>query len=470
MIDMEEFEDVVIEFVRQDAPILLIVIDRDGNITDVNEYALKRLGDDIIGQDLKKIFLDFDNSMNLSRLSKDSTKNKLFNLDTPSELPETYYLSFFQLDDGIIVLGKPDVEKLENLSKKMVELNNEFATLTRDIQKKNIQLLKTEKALDSSLNGVAICNTRGKVTYVNPALLDIWGYEKKEVLGNDLEYLFDNSRELDSFIKGIKEEGSGKKEIKATRKGGSEIIVETSAAVIESDNGGSEGIVFTFMDITEKKKMEERKDILNSLLRHDIKNKAQIVQGYLQLLEDDVQISEEGKKFVEKALAGNRESVNLINKIRMLIKAQEGELETVDLRTSLEESFERVDDMAEDNEILVEVADIETPCKVRAGSLLKEVFSNIIENSIYHSGGSRIKIWSENDDEYCVCIIEDDGVGIQDDKKEEVFKKGFTTGKNRGTGLGLYLVKMLVESYGGSVEVKDSELGGARFDVRLKRE
>ncbi|MFP4001865.1 MAG: ATP-binding protein, partial [Thermoplasmata archaeon] len=49
------------------------------------------------------------------------------------------------------------------------------------------------------------------------------------------------------------------------------------------------------------------------------------------------------------------------------------------------------------------------------------------------------------------------------------FEKGYKYGESGGTGLGMYIVKEIVESYGGSVEVKDSELGGARFDVHMEK-
>ncbi|MFW6196984.1 MAG: ATP-binding protein [Thermoplasmatota archaeon] len=100
---------------------------------------------------------------------------------------------------------------------------------------------------------------------------------------------------------------------------------------------------------------------------------------------------------------------------------------------------------------------------------MDELVSNLIENSIKHSGCNRIRIEvTPREDEYIV-TVKDDGKGIPDEAKEKIFERGFKEGENAGSGLGMYLVKEIVESYGGSVEVKDSELGGARFDVHLQR-
>ena len=108
-------------------------------------------------------------------------------------------------------------------------------------------------------------------------------------------------------------------------------------------------------------------------------------------------------------------------------------------------------------------------CQIIGGPLLKDAISNIVENSIQHSKATTIKISCKHQKQKIICIIEDDGKGIPDEKKEEIFDKGYTTDKERGTGLGLYLVKMILKKYLGNIEVKDSELGGARFDIHLQK-
>ncbi|MFP4185294.1 MAG: ATP-binding protein, partial [Thermoplasmata archaeon] len=103
------------------------------------------------------------------------------------------------------------------------------------------------------------------------------------------------------------------------------------------------------------------------------------------------------------------------------------------------------------------------------GPLLEETISNLVENSIKHADCDKIRIKDEREEDECVVTVEDDGVGIPDEIKEKIFDRGYKQGENAGSGLGMYLVKEIVESYDGSVEVKDSELGGARFDVHLQR-
>lgn len=94
---------------------------------------------------------------------------------------------------------------------------------------------------------------------------------------------------------------------------------------------------------------------------------------------------------------------------------------------------------------------------------------NLLCNSIRHSEGSRIRIGGRKPEDEIVCNIEDYGRGNSDADKEKIFEKGYTTDDERGTGIGLFLVKKLLESYDGSIEVKDFELGGARFDIHLQK-
>ena len=114
---------------------------------------------------------------------------------------------------------------------------------------------------------------------------------------------------------------------------------------------------------------------------------------------------------------------------------------------------------------------------MQANPLLKDVFSNLVDNAVKHSGGPlalvvNVSKVSLNGSAYYRVAIEDNGNGIPDDKKEEVFhrfKRGQT--KARGTGLGLYLVKTLVEGFGGYVEIQNRVLEdytkGTRFLVYL---
>lgn len=113
-----------------------------------------------------------------------------------------------------------------------------------------------------------------------------------------------------------------------------------------------------------------------------------------------------------------------------------------------------------------------------ADELLIDVFANLIGNSIKHSGGKETidiklsKVSSNDDHGHYLVTIEDNGPGISDELKDKIFNRylrGDT--KARGSGIGLYLVKALIDSYSGKVWVEDRIRGdsskGNKFIVIL---
>ena len=118
-------------------------------------------------------------------------------------------------------------------------------------------------------------------------------------------------------------------------------------------------------------------------------------------------------------------------------------------------------------------------CLINANELVADIFSNLIWNAIKHSDPSKpimininISETRENSAKYCLVAIEDNGPGIEDEIKSKLFHR-FSRGKTnaKGSGLGLYLVKTLVESFHGNIKVEDRVQGdyskGVRFVVML---
>lgn len=234
---------------------------------------------------------------------------------------------------------------------------------------------------------------------------------------------------------------------------------------VTNEDGDHKKVTGIVIDIDERKETQRREDFLHSLLRHDVGNKIQIVQGYLQLTEE-YELPEELEDFLsegKKAIKNAQEIMEKIDVLREVVK--EEEIRTMDLCTIFETVISDHLDRLEKSGIELDYQKEEM--KVRGGALLEEMFSNLLENSIKHAECDKIRISSEIREEEVVVKIEDDGKGIPDEDKENLFQRGYKKGGSAGSGLGLYLVKEIAESYGGSVEVKDSSLGGAKFVVRL---
>ncbi len=333
---------------------------------------------------------------------------------------------------------------------------------------------KLHSLLESMNDWVWEMNIEGTHTYSNSAIEDLLGYEKEEVVGSSAWKLWpeDAKEEIneEDFKETLKKgEGWEKYKGKFQHKDGLIKVLESTAIPIYDNKGKLKGYRGIDRDITARSQAEEREEFLHSLLRHDVSNKIQLIDGYLTLL-GDLDLFEEAEGYVEKCKGVGKNTLNLIEKIRKLKKVkviEEEEMEKIVLDSILNSVIFDYENKLKEKEIQIDVE--EDLCTVEGGYLLEEVFSNLIENSIRHSDCNKIEIKTEVKEERCVVVYRDDGSGIREEDKEKVFKKGFRAGEKAGSGVGMYLVKEIVKSYGGSVEIKDSELGGVRVDVHLKK-
>ena len=258
-----------------------------------------------------------------------------------------------------------------------------------------------------------------------------------------------------------------------------------SAAPIRGKGGSEVAAVVTMRDVTERKRAEAeladekaRAELYVDLMGHDINNMNQIAMGYLELIASNPELDPDLRRTSSTALRAVRDSSRLIANVRKLQRERLGEYkpDVYDLGVLVEgvaEEFKYV----KDRYVNITCGAIKG-VRVRANELLKDVFINLIGNSIKHSSGPVFIQIRMNPEErrdgrrYCTVTVDDNGRGVPDDMKERIFdrlRRGDT--KAKGTGLGLYLVKSLVESYGGRVWVEDKVKGdhtkGARFVVML---
>ncbi|MGD0818557.1 MAG: ATP-binding protein [Methanomassiliicoccales archaeon] len=229
----------------------------------------------------------------------------------------------------------------------------------------------------------------------------------------------------------------------------------------------------------ERELMEEkgRAELYLDLLTHDINNYITAAMGYLQLAEMRLQLEEKDKKFINVPIRELRNSAELIANVRNIQMLETGRNrgQMVDICHMLEEikgEYEHPPGR-EVNITLVE----DGCCSNQVSSLLKDAIGNLVSNAIKHSSGPltvsiMLKSVSQSGANYLNVSVEDNGPGIPDEMKELVFDRSTRgTTKVTGHGLGLYLVKRLVEDQGGKVWVEDRVPGdrtkGARFVIML---
>lgn len=335
-----------------------------------------------------------------------------------------------------------------------------------------------ENVMDTMVDVLMKLDAEGRIRMANQACYNILGYEEGEVIEKPVDYIFaspEQNEELsDMLTKGelldrLLTKGYVKDvEIYFTTKDGEAIPMSLSASVMEDEDGTLTGIVCVAKDISERKQAEERAEFLHSLLRHDLGNKLQVIRGNLQLLEE-IDLPEGMDERLEHAVNGIDEATELIQNVRMLNQL-EGEIdhEPVTLNVVVKEAIDRHEDLRRQRDMEIE-NDVVDPVTVEAGPILKELFSNLIENSLVHSEGSTLRLSADEREETVVVTVEDDGKGIPDDLKDKILEKGFSGTGSTGSGLGMHLAERIARTYDGDFAVEDSEMGGARFVVTLNK-
>jgi len=221
-------------------------------------------------------------------------------------------------------------------------------------------------------------------------------------------------------------------------------------------------------DLAKRKEMVE---VYDRLLRHDLGNDLQVIAGFSDALvtmeTDDDQITE----YAGKIRQTSQSAAELIDSVGQTVKTleREGEPEVRELEPILTGVVEDV--RAKFDSLTVEYDPGGFEYEVYTGDLIDSVFSNVLSNAAVHNEGEvTVRLFAEEPGPDTVLIqVADDGTGIPESIRDEILEMGQKGPDSDGTGFGLRLARTLVESYGGTVEVRDSEWGGAEFRITLDR-
>jgi len=363
---------------------------------------------------------------------------------------------------------------------------------------------QTQAIVNTVVNGILTIDKQGIIEFLNPAAENIFGYSRKEVIGQNVNILMpepyhsEHDNYLDNYINTGKAKVIGiGREVTGKRKNGETFPMELAVSEMHLDKGGRKFVGIT-TDITARKQAENAlkqaqesadaanraKSIFLANMSHEIRTPLNAVIGFSELLSSMI-TEKKQKSYLDSIQIAGKSLLTLINDILDLSKIEAGQLniqyEAVNPYTIFEELNQifAVNIAAKNLELIVDIDEKLPPALLLDETRLRQVLLNLIGNAIKFTDSGYIKlsiknIFKVNDLSKVDLIISvaDTGIGISENQQEAIFEsfhqqEGQSNRKYGGTGLGLAITKKLVEMMNGQISVSSQTGGGSVFEITL---
>ncbi len=345
-----------------------------------------------------------------------------------------------------------------------------------------VERSKSSTIISCMTDGVLVINRDGQVVLRNAAAARMLPDSAAAPLPSPMEKL--GCIELQVLIDGVLKSGPGP--VISSR----EIILDkctymVNASSVREPNGEASGAVVELRDITALKKLEVAKSMFVSMVAHEVKSPLAAIEGQLMavLSGGGHECSEQAQQMLERALLRAKTLRTLVSDLLNLTAMETGNFvirrSPIELAKVVADAVDAHKEKAEAKRIALtfssEAEDRNTLVLADRDSLLM-VFSNLIDNAVkYTPEDGHVNVTIENDGVCARVHVKDDGIGMTAAEKESVFDE-FYRAKNEytvhvpGTGLGLTLVKRLVDMHHGKISIHTAPGAGSTFTVTLHRE
>ncbi|HCU57079.1 MAG TPA: hypothetical protein DF984_02440 [Anaerolineaceae bacterium] len=335
--------------------------------------------------------------------------------------------------------------------------------------------LTTRKRLESILTSlsdpVILADERGEVVYLNEAARQLPGIGRQKGIGVPLPALFvDEDLKAWSVMPGEEQQS---KEI--TTPDGKTYQASISPLTVDGRKVGTAGI---FRDISQYKQKDDLKTEFVTMVSHELRSPLTLVQGYAKIIRLAGNLNDQQDTYLANIINSVEEMKVLVQDLLELGRLDSGEalmLEEVSVEEVINKVRDSMEPLARQKHIDVRLDLPEEPVFIEADPmLLVQAINNLVDNAIqFTRNGRSILISARKQDESVLFAVQDDGPGIAPLDQRKIFKPFFhpegqaTVESRSGSGLGLSIVKSIVERHGGKVWF-DSKLGqGSTFYLQI---
>ncbi len=349
------------------------------------------------------------------------------------------------------------------------------------------QKTRLSQIFDSTSDGIVLVGPAGRIESANRRAGELLGFNPETIVGLGLADLVtdhfrsggDYRRALIAFRSALLGDADGEKEgdleLASVRK-----VLHWVARPTKDALGAPVGLTLTFQDVTREREAEQMKSDFVSFATHQLRTPLAGIKWMLELAAQESGVPPDAGSFIQDARASAERLIRLVNDLLDASRLERGKITVVSESIHLGPLTQSIlDEVAllikeKGHSLSVSGAD-QVPPVLADPQLLRQVILNLVSNAIkYTLPGGRISVQMIQDGDMVRWAIQDSGIGIPREAQDRLFEKFYRAEnvlaiETEGTGLGLYLVRLIVERLGGRVWCESEEGKGSTFLLTLRR-
>jgi PAS domain S-box-containing protein len=391
----------------------------------------------------------------------------------------------------LALITNDEINDVARYSNQMVSaLGNLSAWLERERDQLAAEKDKLSSILSNVADGVLATDQQGAIVLFNHAMVSITGWREKDALGKSVHSVIRTYDDTNRPVS-ITEQPAPKRRSAASERlnvrlvtrdqQNKHVVISTTTMPASADPQIKS--IFTFHDVTDEKELERMKLDFVSMAAHELRTPLTSIRGYLDILSAEMQskMDSQEQTFMNRAIIGANQLSTLIENLLNVSRIERGGLKLdvapISVKRLIDSTVETLQDIAAHNQItIITDADSAGERLVMADHFrIGEVINNLVGNAIsYSPAGTTISVsvTIDNRADLAKISVADQGYGIPAEATSHLFTKfyrvaGDLSQGSKGTGLGLFISKAIVEAHKGKIWV-DSVVGkGSVFSFTL---
>ena len=339
---------------------------------------------------------------------------------------------------------------------------------------------RLESTFQSMLSGVLVVDREGRLRLINSAARRIFGVSSSDGIGRPLQSVI-SDRTVQELVQTSFEQGEEKTQ-EFSIFSPSERIFHIQTSLLRDESADVAGVVATFNDITELRNIERMKTEFVASVSHELRTPLTSVKGFIRTLLDDTEgyYSREMQREFYQIIDNECDRlVRLISDLLNVSRIETGRAlelvpKEVNLRSLIEKRVASQRSYTARHTFVVDAPE-DFPSIIADEDKVDQILTNLLSNAVkYSPNGGEIRVEIRDLGDMVTVAIADPGIGIPLEHLDRIFARFHRVDSRDaraagGTGIGLYLVKHLVEAHGGSIRVESRVGEGSRFTFSLPK-